>query len=91
MIKSEFLTKLAEKEGIGTKKHAGEALDAVLATIKEVMVAGDEISFVGFGKFSVTERAEREARNPKDGSTIVVPAHKVPKFKAGSGLKEAVR
>ena len=63
---------------------------AFVDTVSEQMVAGDKITIVGFGTFEVSERAAREGRNPKTGEAMPIPASKVPRFKAGKGLKDAV-
>lgn len=89
MTKADFVSKVAQNAGL-TKKDATSAIDAVLATITEVLAKGDTISFIGFGTFSTVERAAREARVPTTGKTIKVPATRVVKFKVGKNLKEAV-
>lgn len=71
-------------------KQAENAVNAVLESIKETLAGGDEVMLVGFGSFSVREQKARTARNPKTGEKIQVPAKKVPSFKTGKGLKEAV-
>ena len=90
MNKTEFVAAIAEKTGF-TKKDATAAVEAVLDTLKEQMVAGEEVSFVGFGTFGAKKVAEREARNPQTGETMKVAAHRSPFFKAGKGLKDAVK
>ena len=89
MTKTEFINAIAEKCEF-TKKDAEKALGAVIDTITETLANGDKISLVGFGTFEVRDRAAKDAKNPKTGETIHVPAKKVPAFKAGSGLKNAV-
>lgn len=89
MNKQGFVRKLAENTG-ASQAQSKEFLDAFLNTVTEVLAEGDEVNFVGFGKFSVSERAERVGRNPQDGSEIILPASKLPKFKAGKLLKDAV-
>ncbi len=89
MKKEDFIVKLADKAGL-TKKDADVFLKAFLETTEEVLASGDSITFVGFGKFSVSERAAREGRNPRTGETMQIAASKVPTFKAGNQLKEAV-
>lgn len=89
MNKAELITVASEKMG-STKKAAGEALDAFVAAITEAVAAGEEVSITGFGKFSVSERAEREGRNPSTGETITIAASRSPKFKASKTLKDAV-
>lgn len=89
MNKAEFIQVVAEKSGL-TKKASGEAIDAILATIEESLVAGKEVSFIGFGSFSVAARSARKARVPGTDRTVDVPATKAIKFKIGKGLKDAV-
>lgn len=79
-----------EKLG-GTKKAADDVVDLVFDTITKTLKDGQEVSITGFGTFSVKQRAARKARNPRTGAMVDVPAMKAPKFKAGKGLKEAVR
>ncbi len=89
MTKAEFIDQVADRAGL-SKKDATEAVDAVLATIEDALKRGSEVSFSGFGKFSVSHREAREGRNPATGAKITIPASKVPKFSAGAGLKKAV-
>ena len=67
------------------------ALGATLAAIQKALQKGDAVTLVGFGTFDVTERKAREGRNPKTGEAINIAAKKVPVFKAGKGLKDAVK
>ena len=67
-----------------------EALDAVLDSVTDALKKGDQVALVGFGTFAVKERAARKGRNPQTGETIDIRASKVPGFKAGKALKEAV-
>jgi DNA-binding protein HU-beta len=90
MTKSEFIDKVADESGL-SKKDAGSAVDAVIATIEKSLQSGEEVSFTGFGKFHVAERGAREGRNPRTGETMQIAASKVPRFTAGSGLKKAVK
>ncbi|MGI8864562.1 MAG: HU family DNA-binding protein [Solirubrobacteraceae bacterium] len=90
MTKSEFVDQVADRAGL-SKKDAGDAVDAVLETIEDTLKRGSEISFSGFGKFSVSQRSAREGRNPATGEKIQISASKVPKFSAGAGLKKAVK
>ena len=76
-------------EGV-TKKTAGEAVDAVFECITDALADGERVQVPGFGTFSVSERAERQGRNPATGETITIPASKNVRFKAGKNLKEAV-
>lgn len=89
MNKTEFVAAVAKKSGL-SKKDAEKAVKAFVDTVSEQMVAGDKITIVGFGTFEVSERAAREGRNPKTGEAMPIPASKVPRFKAGKGLKDAV-
>lgn len=89
MNKSEFIAKLA-KEYAWDKSRAELALDGVVKVIKETLAAGEDITLVGFGTFTVAAKPERQGRNPKTGETITIPATKVPKFKPGKLLKDAV-
>lgn len=90
MTKQEFITHVKEKTGL-SGAQAGEAVDAVLETISETLGRGGEVSFTGFGKFSVSQRSARQGVNPQTGETIQIKASKVPKFSAGAKLKQAVK
>ena len=90
MKKVELISHVAEAASL-SKADAGAAVDAVLSGISGALSSGDSVSLVGFGTFSVTARAARTARNPRTGDPIQVPASKAPKFKAGKGLKDAVK
>ncbi|WP_423910014.1 HU family DNA-binding protein [Candidatus Spongiihabitans sp.] len=72
------------------KSSAGKAVDAVFEAIEGAMSRGDSVSLIGFGTFSVSDRAARTGRNPRTGETIQIAASRVAKFKAGKGLKEAL-
>jgi DNA-binding protein HU-beta len=89
MTKSEFVDQVADRSGL-SKKDASEAVDAVLETIEDTLKRGSEITFSGFGKFSVSQRSAREGRNPATGEKIQIAASRVPKFTAGASLKKAV-
>jgi DNA-binding protein HU-beta len=89
MNKSEFIQAMAEKSGLSVK-DATAALNATLETIQESLRKGEPVSFVGFGTFEVKERAARTGRNPRTKQPVEIPASKVPSFKAGKSLKEAV-
>ena len=89
MNKSELIDAIAQKGGL-TKVDAGKALDATLEAISDALKGGDVVTLVGFGSFSVKERAARTGRNPKTGEELQIPASKVPSFKAGKGLKDTV-
>jgi len=73
-----------------SKADATKAVDAVFESITGSLKGGDEVRLVGFGTFSVANRAASEGRNPRTGEKIQIPASKQPKFKAGKGLKDAV-
>ncbi|MBB4302562.1 DNA-binding protein HU-beta [Rhodobium orientis] len=89
MNKNELIADVAERTGL-TKAAAGEAVDATFAAVTDALKKGDEVRIIGFGNFSVTQRAATEGRNPRTGETIKIPASKTPKFKAGKGLKDSV-
>ncbi len=91
MTKADFVELLARDHRIGNKKEASNALEAVLDAITQVMAADEGVSFTGFGKFSVAERGPRQGVNPRTGERIFIPGGKVPKFSAGSGLKNKVK
>lgn len=89
MNKSELIAQVADKTGL-TKKAAGESVEAVLSAIENALAKGDKVTLVGFGTFEVRSRAARKGVNPATGAAINIPATKVPAFKAGKSLKEAV-
>ena len=82
MNKAELIDKIAKDAGI-TKVQANEALDAFTGAVVSTLKKGDRVTLVGFGTFSVSERAARNGRNPQTGAVIKIKARKVPKFKAG--------
>ena len=73
-----------------SKADAANAVDAVLDTITDALKSGDGVQLIGFGNFSVADRAARQGRNPRTGEAIQIAASKQPKFKAGKALKDAV-
>ena len=73
-----------------TKSDAAKAVESVFKTISSALKSGDDVQLIGFGSFSVADRAAREGRNPRTGETIQIAASKQPKFKAGKVLKDAV-
>lgn len=89
MNKSELVKSLAEKAEI-TQKDAAKALDAVVETIQQALANGDKVQIIGFGSFEVRDRKERTVISPASREEILVPATKVPAFKPGKSLKEAV-
>jgi len=90
MNKAELINHVAAAAHL-SKAAAGEAVEAVLSGITGTLASGDAVSLVGFGTFSVAERAARTARNPRTGEAIEVGPSKAPKFKAGKALKDAVK
>ena len=89
MNKSQLIKAVAEKSEL-SQKQIGETWKLFEQTILETLNAGDKVQLSGFGTFEVRERAERKGRNPKTGEDIPIPATKVPAFKAGKALKDAV-
>lgn len=89
MNKNELIAAVSEHAGI-SKTDGTKAVDAFISVITDALKAGDEIRLVGFGTFAVTERKATEGRNPRTGEKIQIPASKVPKFKPGKALKDAV-
>ncbi len=89
MNKTELIEKIATASGL-PKTDAKKALDATVEAIKNALVAGDKISLVGFGTFSVSERPAREGINPATKEKIQIAAKKVAKFKAGAELNDAI-
>jgi len=89
MNKQDFISKLAEQEGI-EKKQAAICTDAVIKAITDALIAGEKVQFVGFGSFEVRQRAEKKVRNPQTGESLIAAATQVPVFKAGKALKIAV-
>ena len=90
MNKTELIEKIAAGSEL-SKADAKKALDATVAAIKDALVAGDKVSLVGFGTFSVNERPAREGINPATKEKIQIAAKKVAKFKAGAELNEAIK
>ncbi|EDQ7793434.1 DNA-binding protein HU-beta [Salmonella enterica subsp. enterica serovar Enteritidis] len=90
MNKSQLIEKIAAGADI-SKAAAGRALDAIIASVTESLKEGDDVALVGFGTFAVKERAARTTgRNPQTGKEITIAAAKVPSFRAGKALKDAV-
>jgi DNA-binding protein HU-beta len=89
MTKQELVSKIAEDADI-SKKAAEDALNSFMGAVKGALSSGGSVSLVGFGTFGVSERAARTGRNPQTGAEIQIAARKVPTFKAGKGLKDAV-
>ncbi|HEY7864517.1 MAG TPA: HU family DNA-binding protein [Psychromonas sp.] len=89
MNKGQLIDNIAESADI-SKAAAGRALDAFIESVTTALVEGDNVSLIGFGAFSVKERAARTGRNPQTNEPIQIAAAKVPSFKAGKSLKDAI-
>jgi DNA-binding protein HU-beta len=90
MNKTELVKVVAEQAEL-TQKDAAKAVDALIEIISETLAQEEKIQLIGFGTFEVRERAARKGRNPQTGEEIEIAASKVPAFKAGKALKEAVK
>lgn len=90
MTKADLVNAMAEKAGL-SKSDAEKALKAFTDAITDALKAGEKVALVGFGTFSVGERAARTGQNPQTGEKIEIPAAKSPKFKAGKALKDSVQ
>jgi DNA-binding protein HU-beta len=90
VTKSEFVDRVASESRL-SKADSTKAVDAFIDVVKETLSRGGEISFTGFGKFSVADRGARQGVNPQTGERIQIPASRVPRFSAGAGLKTAVK
>ena len=88
--KQELVDSVAKATGL-TKKDATASVDAVFASIESALKNGGKVQLIGFGNFEVRDRAARKGRNPQTGAEIEIPASKVPAFKPGKALKEAVK
>jgi DNA-binding protein HU-beta len=89
MTKSELIDGIAQKTGL-SKTDAAKSLAAILDSITDALKTGDKVALIGFGTFSVSERAARTGKNPQTGEALAIPAAKAAKFKAGQQLKDAV-
>lgn len=89
MNKTELIAAVAEDAAL-SKKDAEKAVNAVIDAIKGALADGDKVQLVGFGTFEVRERGARTGKNPRTGEAIEIAASKVPAFKAGKALKDAV-
>ena len=89
MTKTELIDKVAEKTKF-TKKTSGQAVEAIVGAISSALAKGNKVQLVGFGSFEVKKREARKGRNPQSGAEIKIPARKVPVFRAGKALKDAV-
>ena len=90
MNKRELVDAVAGKVGAESRRAVEQVVDALVATVTETLAKGESIALTGFGTFERRERGARTARNPQTGATVKVKAKKVPAFKPGAGLKEAV-
>jgi nucleoid DNA-binding protein len=89
MNKAELVEEVADQTGL-TKRLSREAIDAITSAIADSLAREERVTLVGFGTFQVMERKARRGRNPQTGKELQIPAKKVPKFKAGRGLRESV-
>ncbi len=89
MNKTELVNAIAAKSGL-SKKNSEAALNALVSSVEDALVAGEKVVLVGFGTFEVKARAERKGRNPQTKEEITIPASKAPVFKAGKGLKDKI-
>lgn len=89
MNKAELIDQIAKDSGM-TKSQANDTLDAFTSGVVSTLKKGDTVTLVGFGTFSVSQRAARNGRNPQTGATIKIKAAKVPKFKAGKDFKDKI-
>ncbi len=89
MKKQDFIRAVAESSNV-SQNTASDVFDAVVTTITDALTKDEKLTFVGFGTFSVKERSARQGRNPRTGETIEIAAAKIPSFKAGKALKDAV-
>ena len=90
MTKAEFVDRVASKSGL-QRRDAAKAVDAFLESIEESLKQGEAVSFTGFGKFSAQQRSARQGVNPRTGEKVTIQAATVPKFSAGSSLKNALK
>jgi DNA-binding protein HU-beta len=89
MTKADLVARIADESGIN-KATAERALNSFVNAVTDALAKGEKITLVGFGTFSLVERAQREGRNPRTGEAITIQASKVVKFKAGSKLKDSI-
>jgi len=90
VTKAQLVDAIAARTDL-TRRQSSDAVDAVFETVEDVLGRGGEVSLAGFGKFSVAERGARDGVHPRTGEPIQIPATRIPKFTAGSNLKQAVR
>lgn len=91
MTKKEFIERYYEKESFKSKALSERILNDLLASFEEALISGEEVNFIGWGKFEVIERSARECRNPRTGEVMQISARKSVKFKASKKLNEAVK
>ena len=89
MNKAELVEEVTNQTGV-TKRASRKAVDAMTSVISDTLARGEKVTLVGFGTFKVMERKARKGRNPQTGEEIQIPARKVPKFRPGKSLREAV-
>ena len=89
MNKAEMIEQIAQAAEI-SRSAAERAVDALVAAVKVSLRKGDSVTLVGFGSFYASQRAARAGRNPRTGAEIRIPAARVPKFRAGKALKDAI-
>ena len=89
LMKDDIISSVVDKTGL-SKKDAGAAIEAFTSTVQDALKKGDSIGLIGFGTFEVRTRAARDGRNPQTGAKIKIPEKKVPAFKVGKKLKDAV-
>ena len=89
MNQAELIAAVAERAGL-TKTDAGKAVEALVATITDALKRGDEVRIAGFGSFAISERAERQGRNPQTGALITIAASRAARFTAGKAVKDAL-
>lgn len=90
MNKTDLINAVAEKTEL-SKKDATKAVEAVFETVMDSLSRGEKVQLIGFGNFEVRQRAARKGRNPQTGEEIQIPASKVPAFRAGKALRDAVK
>ncbi len=90
MNKSELIDAIAQEAGL-TKANASKAVDAFMDVVTAALKAGGQVNLVGFGSFHVKQRAARSGRNPRTGDSIAIKEAKIPSFKAGKALKDAIQ
>ena len=89
MNKSELVAHMAKEAGI-TQEQASKGIGALIGAVQNTLASGNDVVLVGFGTFSVSERKARTGKNPRTGEAVQIPAKRVPQFKAGKALKDAV-